>query len=148
MTMEFVEGVPLYRQEPHYRRMGVELPRSMLSNWMIKGSEWLELLYLHLRQKLIERDILHVDKTTLQVMKEPGREAESQSYTWLYRTGREGPAIVLYDYQQSRVGDHPRRFLKGFQGYLQVDGYADIMTCPRSLWWGVGRMSEENSMKL
>ncbi len=131
MTMKFVEGVPLYRQEQHYQRMGIELSRSVLSNWMIKGSEWLELLYLRLRQKLLERDILHADETTVQVLKEPGREAESQSYMWLYRTGREGPAMVLYDYQQSRAGDHPKEFLKGFQGYLQVDGYAGYHDLPQ-----------------
>ena len=43
---------------------------------------------------------------------------------WLYRTGREGPAIVMYDYQTTRASKHPRRFLAGFKGYLHVDGYA------------------------
>jgi transposase len=124
MTMKFVDGVPLYRQERHFQRLGIELSRAVLSNWMIKGSEWLELLYRRLRELLLERDILHADETTVQVLKEAGRAAESQSYMWLYRTGREGPAIVLYDYQQSRSGDHPQQFLKGFKGYLQVDGYA------------------------
>jgi transposase len=44
MTMKFVEGVPLYRQEQHYARLGIELSRGVLSNWMLKGSEWLELI--------------------------------------------------------------------------------------------------------
>lgn len=61
---------------------------------------------------------------TLQVLREPGKTAESQSYLWLYRTGREGPPILLYDYQPSRGGEHPRNFLSGFSGYLHVDGYA------------------------
>uniref|UniRef100_UPI000E09153D IS66 family transposase n=1 Tax=Desulfotruncus alcoholivorax TaxID=265477 RepID=UPI000E09153D len=42
----------------------------------------------------------------------------------LYRTGREDPPIILYDYQRTRSGEHPRKFLDGFKGYLQVDGYA------------------------
>uniref|UniRef100_UPI0003659479 IS66 family transposase n=1 Tax=Effusibacillus pohliae TaxID=232270 RepID=UPI0003659479 len=45
-------------------------------------------------------------------------------YLWLYRTGREGPAIVLYEYQETRGGHHPRNFLSGFRGYLHVDGYS------------------------
>lgn len=36
-----------------------------------------------------------------------------------------GPPIVLYDYQPTRGGEHPRNFLKGFSGYLHVDGYPD-----------------------
>ena len=124
MTMKFVDGVPLYRQEQHYARLGIDLSRGVLSNWMLKGSEWLALIYDRAKQKLLEQGILHADETTLQVLKEPGRAAESQSYMWLYRTGGQGPPIVLYEYQQTRSGEHPRNFLKGFKGYLHVDGYA------------------------
>ena len=31
---------------------------------------------------------------------------------------------MLYDYQPTRSGAHPRAYLAGFRGYLQVDGYA------------------------
>ncbi len=130
MTMKFVEGVPLYRQEQHYARLGIELSRGVLSNWMMKGSEWLELIYGRLKQKLLEQGILHADETTLQVLKEPGRAAESQSYMWLYRTASVGPPIVLFEYQPSRAGEHPRKFLEGFKGYLQVDGYAGYHDIP------------------
>ncbi len=36
MTLKFVEGVPLYRQEQHFERMGVELSRGLMSNWMLR----------------------------------------------------------------------------------------------------------------
>jgi transposase len=130
MTMKFVDGVPLYRQEQHYARLGIDLSRGVLSNWMIKSSEWLELIYGRLKQKLLQQEILHADETTLQVLKEPGRPAESQSYMWLYRTGSLGPSIVLYDYQQTRSGEHPRNFMKGFKGYLHADGYAGYHDIP------------------
>jgi transposase len=123
MTMKFVESVPLYRQEQHYARMGIDLSRGVLSNWMIKSSDWLALIYDRMKQVLLEQEIIHADETTLQVLKEPGRKAETKSYMWLYRTGATGPPIVLYEYQQNRAGEHPKRFLQGFKGYLQVDGY-------------------------
>ena len=130
MTMKFVDGVPLYRQEQHYARLGIDLSRGVLSNWMLKGSEWLELIYGRAKQKLLEQEILHADETTLQVLKEPGRAAESQSYMWLYRTGSVGPPVILYDYQQTRSGEHPRNFLRGFKGYLHADGYAGYHDIP------------------
>jgi transposase len=136
MTMKFVDGVPLYRQEQHYARLGIDLSRGVLSNWMLKGSEWLELIYPRLKQKLLEQEILHADESTIQVLKEPGRAAESQSYMWLYRTGSLGPPIVLYEYQQTRAGEHPRNFLKGFKGYLQVDGYAGYHDIPDTILCG------------
>ena len=123
MTLKFVEGMPLYRQEQHYARMGVDLSRGVLSNWMLKGSEWLDLIYDRLKQKLLEQGILHADETTIQVLKEPGRAAATESFMWLYRTGCVGPPIVLFEYQPTREGKHPRKFLAGFKGYLHVDGY-------------------------
>ncbi len=131
MTQKYVEGMPLYRQEQQLSRLGIELSRQTLANWMVQGAErWLYPLYERMHQHLLKRDILHSDETTLQVLREPGRPAESTSYLWLYRTGREGPAIVLYDYRTTRASKHPCRFLSGFKGYLHVDGYAGYNGLP------------------
>src|SRR5699024_12735521 len=69
-------------------------------------------------------NIVLVDESILQVFEEADRPATSKSYMWLYRTGRMGPPIVLYDYKKTRAAKQPIRFLEGFQGYLHVDGYA------------------------
>jgi transposase len=130
MTMKFIDAVPLYRQEQHYARLGIDISRGVLSNWMLKGSEWLEPIKELMRKRLLAQGVLHADETTLQVLKEPGRAAESKSFMWLYRTGSQGPPIVLYDYQETREGQHPRDFLKGFKGYLQTDGYAGYHNMP------------------
>ncbi len=150
MTMKFVDGVPLYRQEQHYARLGIDLSRGVLSNWMIKGSKWLELIYGRLKQKLLEQQVLHADETTLQVLKEPGRAAESQSYMWLYRSGCVGPPIVLFEYQPTRSGEHPRRFLAGFKGYLHADGYAgyhDIQDVTLCGCWAHFRRKADEALK-
>lgn len=131
MTQKYVDGMPLYRQEQQLSRFGIELSRQTLANWMIQGSErWLRPLYVRMHEHLINKDILHADETTLQVLREPGRSAESTSYMWLYRTGREDSAIILYDYQTTRASKHPRQFLSGFKGYLHVDGYAGYNGLP------------------
>jgi transposase len=124
MCQKFVEGLPLYRQEQSLARQGFFLSRQTMANWMLTGTNWLYKLYLRMQLHLRKRDILHADETTLQVLKEAGRPAQSTSYMWLYRSSRDGPAIVLYDYQPTREGTHPQKFLQGFRGYLHVDGYA------------------------
>lgn len=124
MNEKFVKGIPLYRQEQELERMGIEISRQTMSNWMIQASNlWLKPLYDRMREHLLKQGVLHADETTLQVLKEPGRKADSTSYMWLYRTARNGPPIVLYDYQTTRAGKHPAKFLKGFKGYLHTDGY-------------------------
>lgn len=32
--------------------------------------------------------------------------------------------MIVYDYQKTRAGEHPRKFLSAFSGYLHVDGYS------------------------
>jgi transposase len=131
MNSKYTDGLPLYRQEQQFSRLGVDLSRQTMANWVIQGADrWLAPLYDRLYQHLLKRDILQADETTLQVLREEGRPAKTKSYMWLYRTGREPPPIVLFDYKTTRSGKHPKRFLSGFAGYLQVDGYAAYDTLP------------------
>ena len=125
MTQKYLEGMPLYRQEKQFSRMGLVLSRQTIANWMIQGADrWLYSVYHRMHQLLLKLDIILADETTLQVLREPGRAATTNSYLWLYRTGIEGPPIVLYDYKETRAGNNPKEFLSGFKGYLQVDGYS------------------------
>ena len=125
MSQKYVDSQPLYRQEQQFARLGLTLSRQTLAGWMLYGADqWLSTLTNRMHEYLLKQDILHADETTLQVLREPGKSAQSESYLWLYRTGRIGPPIVLYDYRPTRGGENPRNFLEGFSGYLHVDGYA------------------------
>jgi transposase len=124
IDQKYTNSMPLYRQEQQLSRLGIELSRQTMANWILNTADpWLKVIYDRMHELLLMRDILHADETTLQVLKEPGRPAESKSYMWLYRTGREGPPIILYEYQTTRASKHPERFLSKFKGYLQTDGY-------------------------
>ena len=93
MSQKYVDSQPLYRQEQQFARLGLTISRQTLANWMMYGADqWLSLLTDRMREHLLNQDILHADETTLQVLREPGKSAEAQSYLWLYRTGRDGSA--------------------------------------------------------
>lgn len=119
-------GLPLYRLEQAIQQqMGLNLSRQTTSNWILKTAElFVEPIVAEMRRHLLQQAHLHADETRVQVLNEPGRSAEQKSYMWLYRTGRGSPPIVLYDYQTTRASKHPVKFLEGFSGTLQVDGYA------------------------
>jgi transposase len=125
MTQKFVMGSPLYRQEQEFKYAGIALSRQTMSNWILKASDdWLTPVFETMHAELLKHEILHADETTLQVLHEPGKPAQSKSYVWLYRTGRDAVhPIVLYEYQPDRKADNPISFLKGFHGYLHTDGY-------------------------
>ena len=107
------------------QRIGVDIPRATLANWMIKAGTLIQPVINLLRDRLLEYDIVQMDETTVQVLKEPGKSAQSKSYLWLQRGGPPEKPIVLYDYDPSRSQSVPSRLLDGYKGYLQTDGYVD-----------------------
>ena len=135
MTQKFVMGSPLYRQEQEINRQGIQLSRQTMSNWILRATEdYLTPVYQRLHEELLKREVLHADETTLQVLHEPGKEPQTNSYMWLYRTsGDIDRPIVLYAYQPGRGGKHPKEFLAGFHGYLHTDGYTGYHNLPEEI---------------
>lgn len=122
----------LSRQEQEINRKGIKLSRQTMSNWILRVTEdYLPPVYEQLQKALLARDVLHADETTLQVLHEPRKAPQSESYMWLYRTGgNTDKPIVLYEYQPSRGAKHPKEFLAGYKGYLHTDGYAGYHNLP------------------
>ncbi|MCU7929004.1 MAG: IS66 family transposase [Candidatus Thiodiazotropha sp. (ex Dulcina madagascariensis)] len=120
---KYQDALPLYRQESILKRIGVELPRATLANWMIQVGNLIQPLINLLRDRLLAYDILQMDETPVQVLMEPGQTAQSKSYLWLQRGGPPDQPVVLYDYGPGRGAVVPKRLLEGFAGYLQTDGY-------------------------
>jgi len=131
MTQKYMFGVTLYRQETYWKQLDIEISRQTMANWLIlASSRWLSIIFERMHQLLLQRDVIHADETGLQVLHEPGRAASSESFMWLYRTGRDGPPIVLFEYQTTRARKHPQKFLQGFKGYLCTDGYQSYEGLP------------------
>jgi transposase len=120
---KYVDALPLYRQEQQLKRIGVDLPRATLANWMVRAGAMVQPLINLLRERMLEYPVLAMDETRLQVLKEPGRSAQSQSYLWVQRGGPPDRPIVLFDYDASRAQSVPIRLLGEYTGYLQTDGY-------------------------
>jgi hypothetical protein len=72
---------------------------------------------------LLDYDIIQMDETPVQVLKEAGKTAQSKSWLWLQRGGPPDHPVVLYHYDPGRGAGVAKRLLEGFKGYLQTDGY-------------------------
>jgi transposase len=121
---KYQDALPLYRQEQILKRIGVELPRATLANWMIKAGTLIQPLINLLQDRLITGAIIQMDETPVQVLKEPGKTAQSTSYLWVQRGGPPAHPVVLYHYDPGRGAEVAKRLLDGFSGYLQTDAYA------------------------
>ena len=125
LNAKYVNAVPLYRQEQDFARYGIEITRREMAHWTILCTErYLSLLYDYLHEKIYSYHVLQADETPVRVTKE-NRTDGNKHYMWVYRTGKmyQDKPIVLYEYQATRKTDHPRTFLKNFQGVCVTDGY-------------------------
>lgn len=126
MTQKYVDGLPLARQEKIWAREGISLSRATMANWVIQCSQsWLKPLYKHMKQELLTHSVIHADETVVQVLKEEGKPATSESRMWLYASAALlRHQVRIFEYQPDRSGKRPESFLRGFAGCLVTDGYA------------------------
>jgi transposase len=128
LVSKYADHLPLYRQAQIYARQGINLDRSTLADWVGKAAFLLRPVHERLFERLKQSDRLFADETTAPVL-DPGRGQTKTGQLFAYarddRTwGGLGPPGVAYLYAPDRKAEHPIRHLAGFNGMLQVDGYA------------------------
>ncbi|WP_278559780.1 IS66 family transposase [Coprobacillus cateniformis] len=125
MVDKYVNCMPLYRQEQEWKRLGFQLSRATMANWIIIASnEWLTPIKDRMHELLLEENYTHADESPVQVLNETGRKNTTKSYMWVYATIKESKhPIRIFDYTPTRAGYNPKRFLNGFKGYVITDGY-------------------------
>jgi transposase len=120
---KYADALPLYRQEQMLGRLGVDLSRATLASWMVKAGALVQPLVNRMREEILASGFVQCDESRFQVLREPGKRAQSLSYIWVQRGGPPGHPLLLYEYDPSRSAEVPKRLFEGFEGVLQTDGY-------------------------
>ena len=128
------------REDVYYtyacRKCSIEATETpIMSSWILRAADdWLTPIYEEMKKRLVKEKILHADETTLQVLKEPGKSAQSKSYMWLYRTGKyASQPMILYEYRPDRKASNAETSLKEFSGWLHADGYPGYHRLPEHI---------------
>ena len=121
---KFANAQPIHRLSKEFEAGDVFIAPNTMCNWTIQCADrYLARLYDRLHGLLYDCHVIHADETPVTVVKD-GRPAGSKSYMWVYRAGSfEQHPFVLYEYQKTRKTDHPREFLKNYNGVCVTDGY-------------------------
>ena len=125
---KFSEHKPFYRQWQEFVRHGVPVDRSALAGWAGKTSYHVAPIVDRMSEVLKRSSKLFMDETRAPVL-DPGRGKTKTGYLWaLARDDRSwggaDPPGVVFHYAPGRGGIHAEQILDGFDGILQVDGYA------------------------
>ena len=126
LMKKYVDAMPLYRQEQMWKRMGVELKRGTMANWVIQVADlYLRPFWKRIRSELLTQSTIHADETVMQVHKEKGRPDTSESRMWVYSSAKRASIqLRCFEYRESRSGKWAKDFLEGFHGVLITDGYS------------------------
>lgn len=141
ISEKFEYALPFYRQEKRFKQIGVRISRTNLCNWVMRAAEACEPLIEHLKSHVKSGNVINADETTLQVLKEKGKKAQSKSYMWLFVGGPPDRKAVYFLYDAGRSAAVPEKFLHGFSGQLQTDGYQAYHTALKTL--NKGRMNDD-----
>ena len=121
---KYEDHCPLYRQENIWQRIGVDIPRSTLCNWVLMTAERLQIFIPLMQEELISLDYARADETPVQVMEENKVRTSKRAYMWVFTTGRKTKAIIIYKFAMTRAGSIAEGFFAGFAGFLQTDAFA------------------------
>jgi transposase len=132
ITSKYCDGLPLYRQAALLGRFGgSDLSRNTMAASVVRVGQAVQPIINLLRDHLLDAPLTYGDETQIQVLKEPGKSAQSKSYMWAQMTQASGPdgtgpAIRLFAYSPWRSTQAAQILYAGMRGgtVLMTDGYA------------------------
>lgn len=127
IIQKFCDHLPLYRQETIFNRYGIDLSRQVMSQWVIKVAKEIVPLINLMQEKILDYNVSFADETTLQVLHEPGKRAQTKSYMWCFIGGPPDKRVIIYQYHSGRSANIPENFFEGYQGALHCDGYVGYL---------------------
>ena len=103
-----------------WKRLGVDLKRNTMANWVIQAAEtYLKPFGDAFLAELLRQAAIHADETVVQVNKVPGRDATAESRIWAYASSKRAKRQIRYfRYEQSCKGacaEHRRGDLRWLQ---------------------------------
>ena len=116
------DSLPLYRLEQQYKRLGVPIARSTMSDLFHRAAEDLAPLADALVAEIRASAVVHADETPMRM-----QTSKTRAYVWTFLASH----LVAYRFSASRSGKTPCDVLGDSKGHLVVDAYTgyNAVTC-------------------
>lgn len=121
LVTKFADHCPLYRFRKILLRQKVDLPVSTLVDYCKKATELLKPLWELLKEQVLSSAIIKTDDTHVRV-RLPRKKGVLKGHLWAYK-GDEAHRYVVCEFTSDWSGQHPKKFLGSYRGYIQADAY-------------------------
>lgn len=120
LLSKYDDHLPLYRQQQQLARLGVDLARQTLGDWVEKGAAWLQPIVREMKRELLAGDYLQVDETPVRMLDPEVKGRCALGYLWV--AGRPG-GDVIFEFHPGRGKEFAMALVGSFEGFMQRDGY-------------------------
>ncbi|MCC7534927.1 MAG: IS66 family transposase [Deltaproteobacteria bacterium] len=135
ITDKFCDGLPLYRQEDRFKRLGVDIDRGTMSRWVADAGALLGATVIEAMRKdaFATAFCLATDATGVAIQPEPAADKKRQpcrrGHFFVVIADRDH---VFFDYQPRETSAAVGRMFHGFSGYIQADAKSvyDVLFVP------------------
>lgn len=122
IVSKILDRQPLYHLEKIlHDRYGIHIPRNTMARWMIEVSHKLQPLVNFLQEEILSYPIAAMDATSLQVLKEEGRKAQTKSYVYCMRGGSPDKESTVYEYNAVLHKIFLSSWFAGYKGKIHCD---------------------------
>jgi transposase len=110
------DSIPLYRQGKEFKRIGVPIHRSTMTDLFHRCAELLKPIANRLLELISKQQIVQADETPIKIM---AKKKCRKGYIWTFRSDN----LIGYRFSPNRSGQTPKQVLGGTLGTLVVDAY-------------------------
>ena len=124
---KFEQGIPWYRQEKEWERLGFPISRQTMTNWALRIDKdyFLPVVNYMLNTAKNESSVLHCDESHVKCLPEKTDTGNlKKCQMWVVRTGEEEKKqIVVFNFRSTRKAKEATDILDGYDRYFVSDGY-------------------------
>jgi transposase len=122
---KYADHLPLYRQEEIFSRLGIELPRSRMSDWIGRiVDEYFVRIWDVLKKETLSSDYVQADETSIKVRDLELLKKDQRLFTGYFWAVHAPPNLAFFEYHPTRASTAAKEVLKDFNGTVQTDAYA------------------------
>lgn len=121
LLRKYLEHMPIHRLAQSWLQLGLDLPRSTIYGWTLRGATVLEPVAKRIRELALRCHLLQVDDTGVVVLDQSAEGGSKRGHLWSCLGDSRWAA---YQYTPNWKAEGPEAFLAGRRGWMQADAYA------------------------
>jgi len=149
ITKKYLDHMPLYRQEQHFKRMGFAISRQNMKNWIFSAFKRCGPLIELLRKSLLSCPLINMDETIHRVLNIEGKASDTENYEIIQVGTSDSWRVVMFSFNVKRNSKILAALLPNFTGTLMTDGLQSYnvavadedndLNCTKLACWAHGR---------